>query len=139
LAQACRRRLTIERPVLRTAPAAHDEIPRVGIGHLFLLDAAANIPNELEIESLSEAACDLALRFGEVSALGLESIGPNMRTAFRVDQLNIHPNLIAGPPDAALEDIAGAEVSADLLHVGRLAFISEGPIAGDHEAPGNPR
>jgi len=58
-----------------------------------------------------------------------------MRTAFGVDQLNIHPNLVVSPPHAAFEDIPNAEFAADLLHVDGIAPIGERRVAGDHKAP----
>ena len=55
-------------------PAAHDEISRIRISGMFLLDAAAEISDELEVERLRQTAGDLALRFGEVSAVGVEGM-----------------------------------------------------------------
>jgi hypothetical protein len=52
-------------------PAAHNEISRIRISGTFLLDAAADISDELEVERLGQTASDLALCFGEVSAVGL--------------------------------------------------------------------
>jgi len=52
------------------SPSTHDEILCIGMGRLFLLDAAADIPNKLEVERLSEAAGDLALRLREILAVG---------------------------------------------------------------------
>ena len=121
------------------SPAAHDEILRIGIDRLFPLDAAADVPDEFEVERLSEAAGDLALRVRKISAVGLEPVGPNMRTTFGVDQLNIHPNLIASPPYAAFEDIPNAEFAADLLHVDGLTPVGEGRVAGNHKASRYPR
>src|SRR5215469_3937903 len=63
------------------------------------------------------------LCFNEVGAGRLEAVGPNMRGAFRIDQLDIDPNLVARPTHAAFEDITDAEIAADLLHVSRLALV----------------
>jgi hypothetical protein len=64
-----------------------------GVNRLFLLDATADMPYELEIERQGEATGDLALRFREVAEVGLEPVGPDMRNAFRINQLHIHPNI----------------------------------------------
>jgi hypothetical protein len=120
-------------------PAAHDEISRIRISGTILLDAAAEISDEFEVERLRQAAGDLALCVGEVSAVGLKPVGPNMRAAFRVDQLDVHPNMIAASPYAAFQHIADAEFAADLLHVDRFTLIGKGGAAGDHKASGNAR
>jgi len=72
---------------------------------------------EFEIEGASKAPSDLALRFREVGVIGLEAICPKVGTGLGVDQLHVHPNLVAGPPNAALKDIANAERTTDLPHV----------------------
>ena len=120
-------------------PAEHHEIPRVGIDRIFLLDAAADILEELEVECPSESAGDLPLRFGEVPVLGLKPCSPNVRAAVGGDQLRIDVNLLAGPPHAAFEDIADTEVAPDLLHVDRFALVGERRAAGYYNASGNLR
>ena len=120
-------------------PPAHDEILRIRIDCLLLLDAAAYVPDELEIESLSEAARNLALCLRKVSAVVLKPVGPHVRAAFGVDQLHVHLHLITGPPHAAFEDIPNAEFAAYLLHVDELALVGKGRAAGYYEATGNAR
>jgi hypothetical protein len=58
-----------------------------------------------------------------------------MRAGLRLDQLGGDAHPVAALADAAFEYIAYAEVAADLLHVGRLALVSKGRVAGDHEQP----
>ena len=79
------------------------------------------------IQGPCEAAGDLALRFREVRTIGVEPVGPEMRAAFGIDQLRVHPNLITSSPYAAFEDVVNTELAADLLHVDRLAIAA---IAG---------
>ena len=62
-----------------------------------------------------------------------------MRAGFRIDQLDIDPRLVPGPPHAAFEHVAHAELAADLPGIDRLPGIAEGGIAGDHEAGGDAR
>ena len=77
--------------------------------------------------------------FRKVGPIGVEPIGPEMGAAFGVDELRVHPNLLASAPHAAFEDIANAELATDLLHVNRFALVGKGRVPGDHKAPGNPR
>ena len=62
-----------------------------------------------------------------------------MRAVFGVDQLRVHPNLIASAPHAPFEDIADAELTADLSRVDGFALVGKCRIPGDHKAPGNAR
>jgi hypothetical protein len=50
----------------------------VGIDCAVLLDPAPDRLRELEIESTCEAAGDLILSLGEIGAIGLETIRPEM-------------------------------------------------------------
>ena len=62
-----------------------------------------------------------------------------MRAGLGVDELGVHPHLIAAVLFAALQDVAHAEVFADLLHVHGLALVGEGGAARDHERAADPR
>jgi hypothetical protein len=62
-----------------------------------------------------------------------------MGAAASVDQLHVHPNLLAHAPYAAFEDIADPELAAELLRINDFALKGEGRIAGYHEAVGYPR
>src|SRR5258707_8154697 len=80
-------RLLVSRDI-RAVPqcrGAHDEIPHIGIDCLFLLDPAALRGDELYTESSRQAAGYLALRFCEVSAIGLKPIRPDVRAGFALD------------------------------------------------------
>src|SRR6516225_1222665 len=62
-----------------------------------------------------------------------------MRVGIGVDQLGVDADAVARPSDAALEDIAHAELTAGLLRVNRLALVSKSGAASDHEAAGYSR
>ena len=61
-----------------------------------------------------------------------------MRAGLSVDELGVHPHLIAAVL-FALQYIAHAKFSADLLYVRRFALVGEGGAARDHERAANPR
>ena len=126
------------RPI-RQGPAAHDEIARIGIDRLFLLDPAARVPHEFDVERSGEAAGDLVLRFRKVGPIGIKPVGSKVRAVFGVDQLRVHPNLITSAPHAPFEDIADAELAADLSRVDGFALVGKSGIAGDYEAACDPR
>ena len=56
-----------------------------------------------------------------------------MRPSFSVDELRRYPHAPARLAHAAFQDIAHAQLSADLPDVDRLAFVGKARIAGDHE------
>ena len=56
-----------------------------------------------------------------------------MPSVLRVDQLAGDPHPIARPADAALEDVAHAELAADLLDVDGFALVGKGAVASDDE------
>jgi hypothetical protein len=62
-----------------------------------------------------------------------------MRVGRGIDQLSVDAELIARPPDAPFEDIAHAELAADLLRVDGLVPVGERGIARDHEHILEPR
>ena len=51
---------------------------------------------------------------------------------FEVDKLDVHAHAISASLNAALEDIADVQLAADLLQINRLALVSEGGVAPDH-------
>ena len=79
-----------------------------------------------------------ALSFRKVSAVGLEPVGPSMRTGLTIDQLDIDLNLVAHTPHATFQDIADPQLAADLLCINGFALIGKGGVAGYYKAVGNP-
>ena len=61
-----------------------------------------------------------------------------MSSAFGVYQLDIYFDLIASPPHTAFEDIANAELAADLLCVDGLTLLGKRRVVRDHEASRDP-
>jgi hypothetical protein len=54
------------------------------------------------------------------------ALGPDMAAARRLDQLRGQADAVAGLAQAPFEDIAHAEIAADLFHVDRPALVDEG-------------
>jgi hypothetical protein len=50
-----------------------------------------------------------------------------------LDQLRSDTDAVAGFAQAAFEHIAHTQLTADLLHIDRLAFVGEARITGDDE------
>src|SRR5262249_8238756 len=117
----------------------HNEIACIRVNRFFLLDAAAHIPDEFDIQRPGKMVSDFVLRLRKVCPIGVKPVGPEMRAGFGVNELDIYPDVVAGPADAAFEYIANAKLSADLLCIYRFALVGEGRVAGDHETTGDPR
>src|SRR5262249_52898404 len=69
----------------------------------------------------------------------VEAVGPEMRPVRGVDQLRSDPHATACLANRTFQDVADTEFAAHPLHVDRLAFVSEGRIAGDDEEPADAR
>ena len=61
-----------------------------------------------------------------------------MGPGLRLDQLCGQPHSIAGPPHAALENIAAAQFACELPHINRLSFVNKARIASDDGEPLDP-
>src|ERR1700730_13752049 len=62
-----------------------------------------------------------------------------MRAALGIDQLHVDQHLIAASSYAAFHDIANPQIAPDMFSIDSLALVGKGCVAGDHEAPRNPR
>ena len=94
---------------------------------------------QARLDRADDAQGDLVLQFEDVVERAIIALGPDMRAARRRDQLRGDPHAVAGLAQAAFEDIAHAELAADLLQVDGPALVSEGRVAGDDMEPLKPR
>src|SRR6516165_2718604 len=101
--------------------------PRCGSPHLGRL--------QCRLDDAGDADRDPVLQLEDVLQRAVETVGPQMRTGECIDQLAGDANPLAGFANRAFEDVANAELSADLVHINGAALIGEGRIAGDHEKP----
>ena len=90
-------------------------------------------------QTVGQSRHDLILQLEQVGHVLLETVGPQMRAGFGVDELGVdaHPVLVA--LHRAFEHVADAEFLADLLGVDALALVGEGGVAGDDEAVADAR
>src|ERR1700686_771077 len=103
------------------------------------LNASSVYCSQFYLQGPCEAGNDLVLHLQEIGAIGIELIGPQMCACLGIYELGVHAHLIAAALFAALQQIAHAEVSADLLYVYGLALVGEGGAARDHERAVDPR
>ena len=75
----------------------------------------------------------LILKVKKIRNVPLEAIGPDVGPRSCIDQLPGNPQAFARPANTSLEDIADAQLAADLLDVDSLALVGEARIAGDYE------
>jgi hypothetical protein len=62
-----------------------------------------------------------------------------MRAGFGINELHIHPNLIACPSHAAFQYVLDTQFAANLFGVEGFVLVGKGCVAGDNKAAGNPR
>jgi Tetratricopeptide repeat len=82
-----------------------------------------------------DAHGDLVLHCKNIRQVAVVALRPQMPASRCLDQLHRDPHPIADLAHTAFEDIAHAEVAADLPYVDRLALVGEGRIASDDEQP----
>ena len=82
---------------------------------------------------------DLVLQHEEIGQVAVEALGPEMAVGGRLDQLDVDPHPGRGPPHAALDDVAHAQLAGDGADVDRRRAIGEARIAGDDEQAGDLR
>src|SRR6266403_2643021 len=88
---------------------------------------------ELRLDRDDDARRDLVLEREEVGQRPLVALDPDFASGAGIGEVHPDADTLAGPLDAAFEDVAHAEFAADLLHVDRSALVCEGRIAGDDE------
>ena len=90
--------------------------------------------HQLDLKRAGEARDHFVLELEQVHHVFLESVGPEMRAAFRVDELGVDAHPVGVALHRAFEDVAHAKFLADRLGVEVLALEGEGGVAGDDEA-----
>ena len=80
-----------------------------------------------------DRARDLILHREHVLDLAIIALGPAMPAGGAVDELSCDADAIAGALNAALQDIAHAELLADLTEVNRPALVLKRRVPSDHE------
>src|SRR5262245_31928694 len=78
---------------------------------------------------------DPVLELEDVFQYAVISVGPEMGTGVRLDELFGDAQAIAALAHAPLEHVANAELAPDLLDVDDLALVGEARIPRDHEQP----
>src|ERR1700727_3564613 len=111
----------------------HRQIDCVGISWPIVQATPGFRVLQLYLKRAREATAHFAQKFEQVRDIVLESIRPDLRVGFRVDQLRVdeHPVLIALP--RAFEGVGYAEFFADRLGVEVSALKGEGGVAGNDE------
>ena len=71
--------------------------------------------NELGFQRIGEPRYDFVLHVEEVGDGLVEALCPKMDTGFGVDQLHVHPKLVATTLNRAFEHIAYVQLLPDLL------------------------
>src|SRR6185437_3568340 len=82
---------------------------------------------------------DLILDGEQIADGSVVSLSPDIRPVCSISELCVDAEAIGVAPHAALQNIANAELAADLLEVGDAAPPDEAGIARDHEQPPDTR
>jgi hypothetical protein len=94
--------------------------------------------DQLKAERVRDSTRDLVLQGEQIAHVAVEPLRPQMGVGLGIDQLRVDAHLVPRPLDDPLQNIAHAQLAADLLRVDRLASIGEGGITRDHETVRDP-
>ena len=64
-------------------------------------------------------------------ARAFELLRPQVCAGRPLDQLRRDAHFVAGAPNAALQDVADAELAGHVAHIHRAALVGKGRVAGD--------
>src|SRR6516162_5155550 len=87
---------------------------------------------EFRLYSAGDRVGDLVLQFKQIGQIAVVSLGHYVMVGVGPDQLHRDADSLPRFAYAAFEDIAYAQLLADLFDVDGLALVSEGRIARDH-------
>jgi hypothetical protein len=87
--------------------------------------AEALLRVDVRLDRSHHALCDVILDCEEVAQLAVVSLGPDVLSRLRVDELRGHADAPAGGTHAAFEDVADAELLRDLPHVHGFSLVGE--------------
>src|SRR6516164_9878664 len=76
---------------------------------------------------------DLVLEGKDIGQFAIVAIRPQVVTSRRLDQLCGDAETIGGPPHAAFEHVAHAELATDFAYVHSRTLVSKGGAARDHK------
>src|SRR5262249_18034806 len=75
----------------------------------------------------------LVLELEDVLERAVETVGPQMRAACRIDELRRDAHAVGRLARAAFEHVANAELATDLPYIYGMTLVGEARVAGDHE------
>ena len=125
--------------LVEDCPAAHGQVHGIHVVRPLALRPAAFCGNELDAHGPGEARGDLVLHVEDVGARLVETLGPEVRAGFRVDELRVDADAVAAALHAAFHHVAHTEFAADRARVHWLALEGEGGVARDDEGARNAR
>ena len=121
---------------LVTVPhSAKDQIPSgEGFGRLFA-SAQRFGAQHFRLDRAGDAIDNLVLDLKQVSYVAVITVGPEVVTSLRLDQLGGHPDSASHPAQASLENVANAKLASNLPNGRGASLVREAGISGDHEKP----
>src|SRR6516164_6526499 len=88
---------------------------------------------ELRRDRADHALRHLVLELENVLERAVETVGPQMRPACRIDELRRDAHAVRRLAHAAFEHVPDAELATHLLYVYGMTLVGEARISGDHE------
>jgi hypothetical protein len=125
------------RPLVEASLALKIEFRRVGVRCVRCAPRFGS--DQLRPQLIRKPSYNFILHIEQVSHGLIEALGPEVRAALRIDELDVYAKPITGALDAALQHVTDVQLAPDLLHVEGFALVGECRVARYHERAGDAR
>ncbi len=93
--------------------------------------------DQLRAQLIGKPRDDFVLHVEKIGDRLVETFGPEMRAALRIDKLDVNAQPIGGALDAALQHVTHIQLAPDLLQINVLTLVAESGVASDHGRAGD--
>ena len=98
-------------------------------GHWSAVQLSDGFPRlERWLDGTCDAARDVVLEFEDIIERTVETVGPDVGTARRVDKLAGDAHAVAGFANRTFEHVTHAQLALDLLHIYGPSFVCKARI-----------
>ena len=106
-------------------------------GRFELSDALRNV--EVGLDGGDHVSSDLILDIKDVAQLAIVSLGPDMLTRRRVDQLPCDADASSRSSNTTLKDVANPKLSSHISNIDGSTLVGKGRVSCDNEEPAQAR
>ena len=113
-------------------PRHEIKVVRFGAVRLPLLKRLLFLGEKRHLQRFNDGLRYLVLDLEDVGEVPVVAVGPDVPARAAIDELRCDPHPVPGLADAALEDMADAQLACDVANIERLPFELERRIPRDY-------